>query len=115
MWMWEAIKYVGSGLTLVAFAIAVTAAVYRWRLRREERLIKTAPEDQRGELVRNALEFFEVHTPNLTKDQQYKIALEQIQQRARRFTISAIVIIVISLIAASITAYGSGETSPDDP
>ena len=55
--MWEAINYVSSGFTLVAFIVAVGAWVYTSKIRERERLLKTAPENERTLLVQNASEY----------------------------------------------------------
>ncbi len=103
--MWQAISYVTSGLTLLAFAYSVIAWIYKTKSEERERLIRIAKEEQRAELVRNALEFFHVETKGLTKEQQYNLALEQIQSRAQRFRITAAVVCFIALITAIITAF----------
>jgi len=87
--MWQAITLVSSGLTLTAFLAAVVAWVYKSKADERERLIRTAKLDQRADLVRNALEFFDVDTAGLTKEQQYNIAIEQIHARAHRFKLVA--------------------------
>jgi VHL beta domain len=110
--MWEAIKYVGSGFTLIAFLFAVGSIMYRQYIMREEKLIKTAPEEQRPILVKDALEFFGVDTAQLTQSQQYDIALEQIRARGKRFQISATVIVVVTIVAAGTTAYAIYENLP---
>ena len=103
--MWNAIPYVTSGITLIAFIAAIVAWMYKSKLDERERLIRTAPEGDRGPLVRNALEFLNVETAGLGKEQQYKIALEQIQARGQRFKISAAVICFLAIIGAGITIY----------
>jgi hypothetical protein len=82
--LWEAIKYVTSGLTLVAFAIAVAAWLYTKSWRNKERLIRLAPETKRKELIGKTLEFFDIDTRRLTPERQYDLAKEQIERRAQR-------------------------------
>ena len=103
--MWNAITLVTSGLTLVAFLVAVGAFVYSNSMRRKERLISTAEESDRAALVQDALEFFHVDSERLTKQQAYDLAMEQIRARAKRFQTSAFVIVVMSIILAIVTAY----------
>jgi hypothetical protein len=103
--MWNAISYVTSGLALVAFMAAVTAWSYRSKTQERERLIRSAKEGDRGELVRNALEFFNIDAVGLTKEQQFRLALEQIQARGRRFMISAGVVCFLAVVAVTIAAY----------
>jgi hypothetical protein len=45
---WEAIKYVSSGVTLLAFIAAIILAIYRRSLLSRERLIELAPASERA-------------------------------------------------------------------
>lgn len=109
--MWESIQYVTTGLTLVAFLVSVIAWVYKSKSEERERLIKTASEDKRADLVRSALEFFEVDTTGLTQEQKYELALAQIHARAQRFRTTAIVVCVLAVILAVVTAYAISQDS----
>jgi len=103
--MWDAIAYVTSGVTLAAFLAAVAAWVYRSKLRQRERLIRTAPDNVRANLVVAALEFFNVNTEKLTREQQFNLALQQIQSREVRFRTTAIVVTVIAVLTASVALF----------
>lgn len=103
--MWQAIAYVSSGLSLVAFLAAVAAWSFKIKSDERARLILTASESDRASLIRDALEFFHVETSGLTKEQQFKIALEQIRARAERFRWSAGVICFFAVVAAGTAAY----------
>ena len=114
---WEAIKYVGSALTLAAFIIAAIAWIIKSKSEERERLIDLAKEDERADLVRDALEFFRVDTAGLTKAQQYQLALEQIRERAERFKIIAIVVCIIALLGTGVAIYAltrGGRSPPAD-
>src|SRR5450759_529274 len=102
---WEAIKYVGSGLTLAAFIVAAIAWILKSKSEERERLIDLAKEDERAELVRDALEFFRVDTAGLTKAQQYQLALEQIRGRSQRFKIVAVVVCIVAVLGTAIAIY----------
>lgn len=101
--MWQAIQYVGSGFTLAAFVVAVIAWIVKSKSEERERLIGSARETERADLVRDALEFFRIDTTGLTKAQQYQLALEQIRERARRFRIVAMVVCTIAVLGAGAT------------
>lgn len=103
--MWNAILYISSGITLTAFIIAVAAWVYRLKLLEKGTLIRTAPAKERSRLVEDALEVFHIETGALTKQQQYELAIEQIRARALRYTIAAIVVVVVALLAAGIASF----------
>lgn len=103
--MWQAIGLVSSGITLVAFVVAVAAWAFRQHEIKKERLILTAAEADRAKLVTDALEFFNVDTQNLTKDQQYEIAIAQIKARANRFLIACVVVVIVALLAVAVAAF----------
>lgn len=109
--LWEKIQYVTTGLTLIAFLVSVIAWTYKSKSEERERLIKTAPDDKRGDLVQSALEFFNINTSGLTKADQYKLALVQIHARAQRFRITAIVVCILAVILATVSAYAISKTS----
>lgn len=108
---WEAIKYVSSGLTLVAFLVAAIVVVLKSKIRETERLIKTASEGDRAGLVKDALEFFSVDTSNLSKQRQFDVAMAQIQARQLRFTLIISAVIALALIGACLAAYAMSKTA----
>src|SRR5262245_27921056 len=103
--MWRAITYVTSGLTLVAFIVAIAAVLVKRSLAQKERQIKLAPDNQRAELIERALEFFSVDTSNLNSNQQYRLAVEQIHARAVRFKTTALVVTILAVLTAGVTAF----------
>ncbi len=103
--MWEAITYVSSGLTLLAFIAAIGAVIYRQQLKHTEILIKSTSTKDRGELVDRTLEFFNIDTSTLTKEQKYDLAVKQITAKSKRFTMTFITILVIISIFSAIAAY----------
>lgn len=102
---WDLISYISSGLTLTAFAIAIIFNAYRQKLLRDENIIRTASEADRATVVRAVLEFFDVDTRNLTKSQQYDIAIRQIDARAKRFYTLAICIVFIAILLAILSLF----------
>lgn len=113
--MWNAIASVTSGLTLLAFLAAVGAFVFRSRLLQQVRMIQSAKEADRVQLVQNALEVFHVDASKLTRQDQYRIAMEQIRLRAQRFKISAIVVTIFAFIgggAAILSIAGDPRAAP---
>lgn len=112
---WEAIKYVSSGVTLLAFIAAIILAIYRRNLLSRERLIKLAPASQRARLVKSTLqEFFDVDTRTISEDHAYQLALEQIHARSRRYLINAVVVLPILLGSAAV-AIASFINRPPQP
>lgn len=111
--MWEAISYVSSGLTLVAFIVAVAAWLYKSQSEVRGQLIREAAENRRAELVQNALEIFHVETSGLTKEQQSRIALEQIAARTKRFRTVAIVVCFLALVAGGVSVFAITYAPPN--
>jgi hypothetical protein len=103
--MWEAIAYVSSGFTLAAFVVAVAAWIIKRKSDEKHKLISVAEDENRAKLVQDALEFFHVETKELTKDQRFTIAIQQIQARANRFKTIAVLIGFLAIIAAALSAY----------
>jgi len=60
--MWNAIGYVTTGLTLLAFAIAVGAWLYRSRLVEREKSLRALPEADRAKALQADISFFLVDT-----------------------------------------------------
>jgi hypothetical protein len=97
--MFEAIKYVTGGLTLVAFIAAVVAALIRTSLKQKEGLIRSATDARRNELVDTALEGFRVDTADLTKRQKYELLTARMVLREGRLTKLLYFGLVIAIVA----------------
>jgi len=112
--MWESIRYVSSGLALLAFIAAVGAWVYRFHVLRIERRIQLAPESERTRLLERTLVHFDVDTSRLTREQRYEIVIKQIETRALRARMAAVVIALFTLTSGVIAVYstwrGTGTT-----
>jgi hypothetical protein len=109
--MWEAIKYVSSGLTLVAFILAAAAWTYKGTSERTLSLIETAKEVDRSQLIRSALEVVDVDTAGLSNAQRYELTIALIRARAERFRITAAVVCVLALILAAVSVYAISRTN----
>jgi len=104
--VWDAIRYVSSGLALIAFLASVAAYIYRARLRNQVALIKiAATTDRAALLVEQTLEFFKVDTSRLTKEQQYDLALRQIAAKSQRFLVTASIILLVAVIFSAVAIY----------
>src|SRR5215470_2242830 len=100
--MWQALQYVGTGLSLVAFAVAALLLAYRARLTNRAEIIKSAPEKERLEAIATTAEFFRVDVSGLTRAQQQDIALTQIHARARRDLLLAAVSLAVAILLAAV-------------
>ena len=109
---WEAIKYVSSAFTLIAFIAAIVLALYRRKLLSRERLIKLTPANERARLVRSTLEeFFDVHTERMTEERAYDLALRQIHARSQRYLINAVIVLAI-LVSSVVIVFISVSNKP---
>jgi len=119
--MWQAIGQVTSVLTLAAFSIATLAAVARAYLKGKERQLLAAPEDQRPALIQALNDSFLIHATILDTgifppDHAFKLLIEQIRDRSRRYYAGALLVAFIALLAAATTAYAySNSRRPDPP
>jgi hypothetical protein len=103
--MWELIQYVSSALILVALVGAAIAWAYKSKAEERERLILSAHEAQRADLVRRALEFFGVDTTGLTTEQKFEIALAKIHARSTRLGNVCVVACVVAIPLTVLLAY----------
>lgn len=95
--MWENIKYVSTGTSLVAFIFAVVAYIYKLKGDNRIKLIKSAKNEKQVKLINNMLEFFNIETSKLTNKQRFDLAIQQVSIKSRKHLINAIVTCIISL------------------
>jgi len=110
--VWQAIQYVSSGFTLCAFLVAVIASYLKKRSQDERLRIESALPEDRAELVAITLEGFHVDTGNLTRQQQFEVAMKQINARIERFRILAIVVVILACLGAGLSAYAISNANP---
>lgn len=115
--MWSTITVVTSGRTLAAFLIAAVAASLRAWLRHRERQLIAAPLSARDALVQALNNSFLItarplSTTKLSADQAYDLLLAQLRARSDRFKLTSIVIVVLALIAASVTIFSLAQPVP---
>jgi len=103
--MWDAIQNVSTPLALVAFLAALVAWVLRMRLRGQEKTLRTLPDSDFAEAILTKEGAFGVETQNLTRQQQYELALKQIAAREGRFQTTARVFLLVALLLAGLAAY----------
>src|SRR5258708_33056126 len=110
--VWEALQYVGTGLSLVAFAVAAILLAYRARLTQRAEIIESAPDKERLEAIATTAEFFRVDVSGLTRAQQQDIALTQIHVRARRDLLLAGLSLAVAILLAVIAAAAIWASKP---
>jgi hypothetical protein len=101
--IFDAVKFVTGGFTLVAFIVAAIYITYQSRLKNRAEIIKSAPEAQRLEAIATTAEIFNVPLEGLTKKQKESIVLEQIAIRARREMMIAASAMVVAVLLFFIT------------
>lgn len=106
MEVWQAIPYVSSPLTLVAFLAAVVAWVYVTQLGRIERLIGSAKDNDRKVLLEGVLDVLRVDTRKLPEDKRYELAVQLLHSRALKLklTFGAFLSVAVGLLALSAVA-----------
>lgn len=115
MQMWTAIKYVTSGITLIAFICAVAAWLYNLYLHERERLIKSVPESQRAKLVQiveQTRTLFRIDIAKLSRKHQYELALRQLSEQTKKFQMTAVVILVIAGLITLLVFGAIPRTAP---
>src|SRR5258707_15501177 len=113
--MWQAMQYVGTGLSLVAFIVAALLLAYRAHLTNRAEIIKSAPEKERLDAIATTAEFFRVDVSGLTRAQQQDIALTQIHARARRDLLLAGVSLAGAILLAAIAVGAIWASKPGGP
>lgn len=117
----QAIQYVGGGLSLVAFVVAAFLYAYRAKLRSHIEIIRSAPENDRLQAIATAAEFFQVDVSQLSIDQRYSIVVEELRIRAKRdlllfsFAIVTAIVLAAVTITASLNAVGPGPAPNNVP
>jgi hypothetical protein len=100
---WQAIQYVGSGLSLVAFISAVGLFAYSAYLRSRTRIIQSLPAKDRIDEITTTAAAFRVDTSKLTRQQLEEVILAQIFQRGRRDLLLGIVAVIFAIILGGIS------------
>jgi uncharacterized membrane protein len=99
---WESIKYVSGWFTLIAFVTLAVVSLLRYRIKQQSVLLNTIPDTDKSRAVDKILGRFDVSAGNLTKEQQYNLAITQINNTQNRYKgwqlIVGIVAILILLI-----------------
>lgn len=104
--MWDAIRYVSTPLTLLAFLAAVAAILYRHRCQRKIRELEALPPKDRAEMALAKLETYSIKHDNLTREQKFGLMMEVLRHRRERYRIAAIVALLFAAIAATAASIG---------
>ncbi|HEV3374274.1 MAG TPA: DUF6719 family protein [Candidatus Acidoferrum sp.] len=115
--MWNAVQYVGTGLSLIAFVVAAIVFAYRAHLKRRVEIIKSAPEKERLDAIAATAEFFRVDVSGLSRAQQQDIIIAQIHARARRDLLATGLILGLAVLLAvvAVVAIVLDKSTPPGP
>jgi hypothetical protein len=88
--MWEAIRFAGSPLTIIAFLGAVGAVLYRARLYQCLRRIEQVPVNERAPLVDKTLDTLGIPIADLTKKERYGLFAGLMKAKGRNFRLTVV-------------------------
>lgn len=100
--MWDQIRNVSTGLSLVAFVSACIFLGFLWKLRQKEKLIKSASEKDRGPLIGLMLQSFAIDTRRLPPDKLYDLALDQSKRWQARYYFAGMAGLFLAVLAAAV-------------
>lgn len=108
--LWDSIKYVSSGISLIAFVVATIAWTYRNKINERERILRSLPEKDRSSALPEVLAWLKIDPKDLTKSQQFDLALTQIRERTKQYLISTIAVAFVFMIGAAVTIYAISQS-----
>ena len=100
--MWEIITKISTPISLIAF---IAALIFTWltrRIRSQERIISQASPEKKDEIIIAALETYHLKNDNLTRSQKYKLVKTVLDNKSKRFRLSAILFFVLSTITIAL-------------
>ncbi|MER9495678.1 hypothetical protein [Mesorhizobium sp. M0006] len=84
MALFDAIKYVGSGLTLIAFIVAALTYAYQQKLKSREKKLLAVPAKDRLAAASDAAEYIRIDLAKIPPNDRAKIVLEQLALKAQQ-------------------------------
>jgi hypothetical protein len=82
---WDAIKHVTGWFSLLAFIVFFILYYFRYKAKQQVEMLKASPDKDKSKVVDKLLGRFDVKTERLSKEQQYNLALAQIQSSDRKY------------------------------
>src|SRR5687767_5081309 len=102
--MFEAIRYVTSWLSLIAFVAAVIGVVVRQYWVHRQRTLEAIPEKDRAAYALAVLDRFSLNTEGLTREQRFVLARDLLKQRAERFNKIVMAFVLFLVIGLAVLA-----------
>jgi hypothetical protein len=102
--MFEAIPYIGSGLALVAFIVAVSFYAYRETLRTQRDNVWHARPGEVDEVIATASEYIKVDISQLPENQRKDVVIRQLDIKAARESRKIWALVLCACMIAGLTA-----------
>jgi len=103
--MWDAIGHISTGLTLAAFLAAAGLSAYRSHLKTRANVLLGLPPEARANELARELNSFGIEAKGLTREQQFRLALEEFELRRARLRSITAVVMVLAIISGLIAAF----------
>jgi hypothetical protein len=117
--IWTALPEIGTGISLVAFVVAIVFYAYRSHLKSRATIIANMPEQDRLKAIDATAEFLRVDVTGLTSKAKHDIVSQQLRLRARRDTmlagIALVVAILLGIVAILAIVMRGDEPPPPGP
>ncbi|MBN9983087.1 hypothetical protein [Rhizobium laguerreae] len=102
--MFEAIPYIGSGLALVAFIVAVSFYAYREILKTQRDNVRHAQPSDVDDVIATASEYIKVDISQLPEGQRKEIVIRQLDIKAARESRKIWALVLCAFMIAGLTA-----------
>jgi hypothetical protein len=98
--MFEALKYVTTPLTLVAFLSIILFYYLRDRNKKQVDMLKEGDTGKKNEALQILLDRYQIDSSNLTPQQKYQLIMEQVRRRDSKFKWAIGASIVLGIVGA---------------
>ena len=98
--MFDALKYVTTPLTLIAFLSIILFYYLRDRNKKQVDLLKEGDADKKNEALQILLDRYQIDSSNLTPQQKYQLIMEQVRRRDSKFKCAIAASIVLGMVGA---------------
>jgi hypothetical protein len=99
---WNAVAYVGSGLSLIAFVVAALLHGYRSRLLARQSIINSAPQDKRVDAILATADTFKIDISGLSARQQTAVIIAEISRRSERDKWNAQIFVAFGILLSAV-------------
>ncbi len=98
--MFEALKYVTTPLTLVAFLSIILFYYLRDKNKKQVDMLKEGDSGKKNEALQILLDRYQIDSSNLTPQQKYQLIMEQVRRRDSKFKWAIGASIVLGIVGA---------------